>query len=101
MLYEVITSKPIVTRYQTLAQGETMSLISARPLTNTLHQVRAHLAFNGMPVLGDDTYGCAGFNKKSGAEYICLWHKSLVFEVGKGHNYAYLNGQCFESYNFV
>lgn len=90
-------SKPIVTRYQKLAEGETMSLISARPLTNTLHQVRAHLAYGGLPVVGDDVYGNARFNKKSGAEYICLWLKSLVFEVGTGHNYAYLNGLRVES----
>ncbi len=90
-------SKPIVTRYQKIAQGETMSLINVRPVTNTLHQVRAHLAFGGLPVLGDDQYGDARFNKKNGAEYICLWLKSLVFEVGTGHNYAYINGQRFES----
>ncbi len=90
-------SKPIVTRYQKLAQGETISLISARPLTNALHQVRAHLAFGGLPVVGDDVYGNARFNKKNGAEYICMWLKSLVFEVGKGHSYAYLNGRRFES----
>jgi RluA family pseudouridine synthase len=90
-------SKPIVTRYQRLAEGETISLISARPLTNMLHQVRAHLAFGGLPVLGDDTYGNARFNKKCGAEFICLWLKSLVFEVGTGHGYTYLNGMRFES----
>lgn len=90
-------SKPIVTRYQKLAQGDTISLINARPLTNTLHQVRAHLADGGLPVLGDDMYGNARFNKKSGAEYICLWLKSLVFEVGTGHSYAYLNGLRVES----
>lgn len=90
-------SKPIVTRYQKLAEGETLSLLTARPVTNTLHQVRAHLAQGGLPVLGDDVYGNARFNKKNGAEYICLWLKSLVFEVGTGHSYAYLNGMRHES----
>lgn len=90
-------SKPIVTRYQRLAGGDTISLINARPLTNTLHQVRAHLAYGGLPVLGDDVYGNARFSKKNGAEYICLWLKTLLFEVGTGHSYAYLNGLRFES----
>jgi 23S rRNA pseudouridine955/2504/2580 synthase len=90
-------SKPIVTRYQKVAEGGTMSLISARPVTNALHQVRAHLAFGGLPVVGDDVYGNARFNKKTGAEYICMWLKSLKFEVGTGHSYAYLNGLHFES----
>jgi 23S rRNA pseudouridine955/2504/2580 synthase len=91
-------TKPIVTRYTRLAKGETMSLIKARPVTNALHQVRAHLAYGGLPVVGDDVYGNARFNKKSGAEYICMWLRSLVFEVGTGHNYAYLNGMRFESH---
>ncbi len=91
-------SKPIVTRYNLLAKGQTMSLIKARPVTNSLHQVRAHLAYGGLPVLGDDVYGNARFNKKSGAEYICMWLKSLIFEVGTGHSYAYLNGMSFESH---
>lgn len=91
-------SKPIVTRYNRLAQGETMSLIKARPVTNALHQVRVHLAYGGLPVVGDDLYGNARFNKKNRAEYICMWLKSLVFEVGTGHSYAYLNGMSFESH---
>lgn len=90
-------SKPIVTRYQKVEQGDTMSLVNARPVTNTLHQVRAHLASAGLPVLGDGQYGDGRFNRKNGAEYICMWLKSLVFEVGTGHSYAYLNGKSFES----
>jgi len=91
-------SKPIVTRYRKLAQAQGMSLIEARPVTNTLHQVRAHLANEGLPVLGDDMYGNARFNKKCGADYICMWLRTLVFEVGTGHSYAYLNGMSFESH---
>jgi 23S rRNA pseudouridine1911/1915/1917 synthase len=32
-------------------------LVEARPLTGRKHQVRAHLAHVGLPVLGDPTYG--------------------------------------------
>lgn len=35
-------------------------LVEARPLTGRKHQVRAHLAHAGMPILGDATYGEAG-----------------------------------------
>jgi 23S rRNA pseudouridine1911/1915/1917 synthase len=35
-------------------------LVEARPLTGRKHQVRAHLAHAGMPILGDRTYGSAG-----------------------------------------
>lgn len=90
-------AKPIVTRYQLLAVGETLSLLRVRPITNGLHQVRAHLAYAGLPVLGDDAYGNRRYNKKAGAEYISLWLQKVVFEVGTAHSYAYLNGLQFES----
>ena len=35
-------------------------LVEARPLTGRKHQVRAHLAHAGMPILGDRVYGDAG-----------------------------------------
>lgn len=35
-------------------------LVEARPLTGRKHQVRAHLAHAGMPILGDPVYGSAG-----------------------------------------
>jgi len=35
-------------------------LVEARPLTGRKHQVRAHLAHAGMPILGDPVYGKAG-----------------------------------------
>ncbi len=92
-------SKPIVTRYAALSSGENMTLLSARPITNYLHQVRAHLAFEGLPVLGDDTYGNRRFNKRYGASHIALWLKTVVFETGTNNSYAYLNGKKFESAN--
>lgn len=91
-------SKPIVTRYKTLAKGDAMSLLCVRPVTNTLHQVRAHLSYSGLPILGDNQYGDRRFNKRNGAEYICLWLETLVFEVGSGHGYDYINGQRFDSH---
>jgi RluA family pseudouridine synthase len=35
-------------------------LVEARPLTGRKHQLRAHLAHAGMPILGDPVYGDAG-----------------------------------------
>ena len=90
-------AKPIVTRYQTIAKGRAMSLVDVRPLTNGLHQVRAHMAAAGLPVVGDNNYGDKRFNKKAGAGHIALWLKSVTFEVGSGHTYLYINGQHFES----
>jgi 23S rRNA-/tRNA-specific pseudouridylate synthase len=90
-------TKPIVTRYTAISSGEHMTLLSARPITNYLHQIRAHLAFEGLPVVGDNIYGNRRFNKRCGAEQIALWLKTVIFETGTNHSYAYLNGRKFES----
>jgi 23S rRNA pseudouridine955/2504/2580 synthase len=90
-------AKPIVTRYKTLATGDTMSLVSARPVTNGLHQVRAHMAYYNLPVLGDDQYGNRRFNRRNGAIDLALCLKSLKFQTGKLHEYEYMNGKTFES----
>ena len=34
-----------------------VALVEARPLTGRKHQIRAHLAHVGLPVLGDELYG--------------------------------------------
>jgi RluA family pseudouridine synthase len=90
-------AKPIVTRYERLAHGAHMTLLRARPLTNCLHQVRAHLAYAGLPVLGDDQYGDKRFNRHFNAVQICLWLDTIVFETGTGQGFDYLNGKRFES----
>lgn len=46
-------------RYRTLAAGEEAALLELEPLTGRMHQLRAHLAAIGRPILGDARYGGA------------------------------------------
>lgn len=48
--------KPALTLYQTLETRDGISLVVLSPITGRKHQLRAHLAWAGCPVVGDKMY---------------------------------------------
>lgn len=48
--------KPAETAFKPLARKKTATLVEARPLTGRTHQIRAHLAHIGHPVMGDPEF---------------------------------------------
>ena len=55
--------KYIETEYRVLAAGRDCTLLEVHLITGRSHQIRAHLASIGHPILGDDKYGDAAFNR--------------------------------------
>jgi 23S rRNA pseudouridine1911/1915/1917 synthase len=51
--------RPALTRYRPLRRSRTATLVSIQIPTGVRHQIRAHLAAIGHPVLGDPLYGGA------------------------------------------
>lgn len=88
--------KEIVTKFNTLKSSPSSSTIECTLITGRTHQIRAHLAFLGHPIIGDGKYGKNEDNKKFGAKYQHLHCYRLIFHVNG--MLSYLNDKEFLSY---
>lgn len=86
----------IVTRYNVLSWQDETSLLEVELITGRTHQIRAHLAHIGHPVVGDGKYGPNSFNRSMGAKFQALWAYKLVFNFKDGGILNYLKGRKFE-----
>ena len=73
-------ARPIATGYETLAAGP-VSRLRVHLLTGRTHQIRAHLASLGHPLLGDDLYGDRDFNRREKARSLKLCAVSLKIDT--------------------
>ena len=80
----------IVTGYRVLEAGE-YARLEVELMTGRTHQIRAHLAHIGHPILGDDKYGDRALNRKLGLKKQQLWSTRLVFHASGV--LAYLEGK--------
>lgn len=83
--------KPIKTGYRVLSSKPPLSLVEVTLFTGRTHQIRAHLAHIGAPVLGDGKYGAIALNKRYGVFRQALCAYSLRFEISKDSELYYLN----------
>jgi len=88
-------SKWIKTGIEFVEKGE-INLAKITLFTGRTHQIRAHLAYLGCPIVGDDKYGDKTANKKYGAVYQKLKAVSLVFD-NLNSPFDSLNGKVFST----
>ena len=84
-------AKKIVTQYKVLETRNNISLLEIDLKTGRTHQIRAHLAHIGYPIVDDGKYG-----DKHGRSRQALCSYKLVFNIGDAGILSYLNGKTFE-----
>jgi len=78
--HPVPDGKTILTDYRVLREGES-SLVQVTLHTGRTHQIRAHMAYLGYPLLGDDLYGDRAWNRAMHAKRLCLCATALRFAL--------------------
>ncbi len=94
-----ISAKPrgekIVTEYEVLEERGETTLLKITLHTGKTHQIRAHMAYLGHPVVGDEKYGDSAYNKKAHLSRQKLLAKSPTLYTGG--DLAQIDGKIFES----
>ncbi len=90
-------AKTVKTKYRVIARTKEAALLEVELLTGRTHQIRAHMAHIGHPLIGDGKYGINKKDREMGYSYQALYSYRLRFSF-KGNDaaaLAYLNGKEF------
>ena len=83
---KIITSYTLIQKYD-----NNTSLLDVEIETGKTHQIRAHLAHIGFPIIGDGKYGINDINKKFKAKYQKLASNRIIFNfITDAKNLNYL-----------
>ena len=93
-------AKEIITKYRVLGERregkDTVSLLEVELVTGRTHQIRAHMAHIGHPLVGDGKYGVNRDDRKTGYKYQALYAYRLRFDLPQeAGSLNYLRGREF------
>ena len=92
----MVGAEKIVTEYRVIDTTDDFTKVEVTLHTGKTHQIRAHLAHIGCPIVGDMKYGNTAKNKELKAARQCLVAKRLRFSLDG--EFSYLNGKEFSSH---
>ena len=85
----------IQTNFEVIEEYDDSSLVLVELVTGKTHQIRAHFAHIGHPLVGDEKYGDSNVNKKFKRKFQCLSACKVVFHFNSGL-LSYLDGKVIE-----
>ena len=88
-------AKEVLTRYRVLSENGESAECEIELLTGRTHQIRAHMAHLGHPLLGDDHYGDRAWNRSMRAAELALTAVRLELHFPEGSSLARLEGKTF------
>ena len=91
-------AKEIITAYRVLEARDEgrIALVEVELITGRTHQIRAHMAHIGHPLVGDGKYGINREERKEGYKYQALYSYSLSFDKTQDDTpLSYLEGKQF------
>ena len=90
-------AKEVETRYETIAVSGRLALLKVQLITGRTHQIRAHMASIGCPILGDSKYGNNSANRELKLKYqaLCAWE--LTMPRFTQPDFAFLSGKTFHA----
>lgn len=87
----------VKTKYRVLGESGPLSLLEAELITGRTHQIRAHFASIGHPLLGDGKYGTNELNRPYGLKSQALYAYKVSFDFKSDADILnYLKGKTFE-----
>lgn len=91
--------RDMVTKYRVISRRGDRSVLEVELITGRTHQIRAHLAHIGCPILGDDKYGDREFNKANKKYAQALRSVRVELHFPEESALGYLEGKVIESLN--
>lgn len=88
-------AKEIVTKYRVLSFDGRDSVVEVELVTGRTHQIRAHLASIGHPLVGDGKYAENKADRARGFTHQALYSYKIVFLPGGEGALSYLDGRTF------